>query len=206
MPAFWWHFLVSGRMSSLPLTRLTHTEWSWYDRLWSLPHCLSLLLFPQWTSAYVDPHPPWKSRTKIHEMRCQILLSLWHGGEKKKNLWQRKDKKRRRSRPNYWPWWEVCEFSSPLMGMLIFLQYNMVRHSQSVGTKCGLGPKLHPGGTLPFKKWIGNCCKKSQKNSGCVTNRRQTGCGEGRRRRNPKSIGVGRCQGDQDWWVLPLGL
>lgn len=140
-----------------------------------------------------------------NEMPNTALLVTWRR-KKKKNLWQRKDKKRRRSRPNYWPWWEVCEFSSPLMGMLIFLQYNMVRHSQSVGTKCGLGPKLHPGGTLPFKKWIGNCCKKSQKNSGCVTNRRQTGCGEGRRRRNPKSIGVGRCQGDQDWWVLPLGL
>lgn len=96
MPAFWWHFLVSGRMSSLPLTRLTHTEWSWYDRLWSLPHCLSLLLFPQWTSAYVDPHPPWKSRTKIHEMRCQILLSLWHGGEKKKKFVTEKGQKKKK--------------------------------------------------------------------------------------------------------------
>ena len=101
MPAIWWHFLVSGRMSSPPLkmlVRLTHTEQSWYDRLWSLPLCLCLLLFPQWTSAYVDPHPPWKSRTKIHEMRCQILLSLWHGGEgkkKKKSVTEEEQKKKK---------------------------------------------------------------------------------------------------------------
>ena len=101
--------------ASQDVGRLTHTEWSWYDRLWSLPLCLCLLLFPQWTSAYVDPHPPWKSRTKIHEMRCQILLSLWHGGggggRKKKcdsGRTKKKKKKKSRSGPNCWPLWGVC--------------------------------------------------------------------------------------------------
>lgn len=52
---------------------LTHTEWRWDDRLWALPLLfLQLFLFPRRTFTYVDPHPPWKSRMKIREMRWQI--------------------------------------------------------------------------------------------------------------------------------------
>lgn len=89
---------------------LTHTEWSWYDRLWSPPLCLSLLQFPQWTFTYVDPHPPWKIRMKIHEMKCQIPgFSLWHrkwivcSGKRTKNEYIKK----RRGKPKHWTWWGV---------------------------------------------------------------------------------------------------
>lgn len=72
------------RLHCLSRCRLTHTEHSWYVRLWSFPMCLCFLLFPQRTSAYVDPHPPWKSRTNIPEMICQIVGILSDKVKKKK--------------------------------------------------------------------------------------------------------------------------
>lgn len=169
MPAFWWRSLVSGRMSSLPLTMavgwLTQSgvEMTDFDLCLSVsPFCYS----PQWTSAYVDPHPPWKSRTKIHEMRCQMLLSLWHGlggGVTEKGP-KKKERKKRRSGAKLLAITTSVRVQLTADG-LINLPSSQCGQAFTVGRRQMLlvAPKLHPRDTLPFGKWIWNCCNKYKK-------------------------------------------
>lgn len=183
MPAFWWHFLVS----SLPLKMVV--GWLTQSGVDMTDFDLSLSVSPFCYS----PSGLLHMSTHIHPGKAERRSMKWDAkycspcDMEGKKIVTEKGQKKRRSRPNYWPWWEVCEFSSPLMGVLIFLQYNVVRRSQWVGTKCGLGPELHPGGTLPFKKWIGNCCKKSQKIAAVlqIGGKRAAGRAEGNEIRNP---------------------
>lgn len=92
MAAFWRHFLVSGRMSSPSLMMWRPASQSGVcvtDFDISLPFS-PFRSPPQWTSVYADPDPPRQSGTKIHEMRCQKLLSPRYTGK----MWQTKHRRR----------------------------------------------------------------------------------------------------------------
>lgn len=83
---------LGGRLQCLSPRR-----WRWradshgagrkWQTLISATVSLPFLLFPQWTSAHVDPHPPWKKQNgdPWNEMPSAALLATLREREKNKN-------------------------------------------------------------------------------------------------------------------------
>lgn len=147
--------------------RLTHTEWGWNDRLWSLPLCLSLLLFPPVDFCICRPTSTLEKQNEDpwNEMPNAALLVTRIGGGVK--LWQRKDQKRKNERKGEAKLLAITtsvrvQFTAD---GLINLPSSQCGQAFTVGRRQMLlvAPKLHPRDTLPFGKWIWNCCNKYKK-------------------------------------------
>ena len=90
------------------------------------PH-FSPFLFPQWTYMHMSTHiHPGKAERRSIKWDAKYCRPCDMEGEKT----DREKTNKRRSRPNHWPWWEACGFTSLLMVVLIFLQHNVTGHSQ----------------------------------------------------------------------------